>query len=84
MPGMLRRHKVKVKGFRKPRIRLYRSSDGKFRFTVIAANGEKVGASQGYKTRRGALEGPVKLVQCLSVGEVEFAPSWRDKPKPKR
>lgn len=55
---------------RKPKIELYADKAGKFRFRVVAANGEAIASSEGYETMASAKSTAKKLGATATKAEL--------------
>ena len=55
-----------------PKFKVYPSPDGRWRWTLVASNGEILCPSQGYARRSGALAGIAALQRNARRGVVVF------------
>ena len=53
-----------------PKFEVYYDSEGKFRFRLIAGNGEIIAVGEAYESKSACLEG-IKLVRCCYTSSVE-------------
>jgi len=60
------------------KFELYKDKAGEFRFRLKAANGQNIGASEGYKARASALNG-IESVRKNSANEARFTVKQNEK-----
>jgi uncharacterized protein len=53
-----------------PKFELYYDSEGKFRFRLLAGNGEIIAVGEAYESKRACLDG-IELVRCCYTASVE-------------
>jgi len=57
---------------REPKFEVYVDKAGEYRFRLVAANGETIADSEGYKTKQGCLKGIASVQRNASKSKIVF------------